>query len=163
MPSSRMSRVAVAGANIWLGRSSRCHCNEVRDQPPASRSLDAPIAASHSMHTKALLFYRVVKNISSTGRTICCTIHQPSIDVFEVRLHAEWPALRNCGWQFCNQPSLLPGQAFDELVLLKRGGVIIYSGTLGQYSADMVGYFESIPGVPPIANSFNPVRQLFSV
>ena len=27
---------------------------------------------------------RVVKNIVNTGRTIVCTIHQPSIDIFEV-------------------------------------------------------------------------------
>lgn len=49
-------------------------------------------------------------------------------------------------------------QAFDELVLLKRGGVVVYSGKLGRRSADMIAYFESIPGVPSIADGFNPVR-----
>ena len=28
---------------------------------------------------------RVVRNIVDTGRTITCTIHQPSVDIFEVR------------------------------------------------------------------------------
>ena len=28
---------------------------------------------------------RVVRNIVNTGRTIACTIHQPAIDIFEVR------------------------------------------------------------------------------
>ena len=37
-------------------------------------------------------------------------------------------------------------QAFDELVLMKRGGVLIYAGSLGKFSADMISYFEGIPG-----------------
>jgi hypothetical protein len=28
---------------------------------------------------------RVVRNIVDTGRTITCTVHQPSIEIFEVR------------------------------------------------------------------------------
>ena len=44
---------------------------------------------------------RTVRNIVDTGRTIVCTIHQPSIDIFE---------------------------SFDELLLLKRGGQTIYAG-----------------------------------
>ncbi len=44
---------------------------------------------------------RTVRNIVNTGRTIVCTIHQPSIDIFE---------------------------SFDELLLLKRGGQTIYAG-----------------------------------
>lgn len=31
----------------------------------------------------AAIVMRVVKNIVETGRTIVCTIHQPSIDIFE--------------------------------------------------------------------------------
>ena len=31
----------------------------------------------------AAIVMRVVKNIVSTGRTVVCTIHQPSIDIFE--------------------------------------------------------------------------------
>lgn len=31
----------------------------------------------------AAIVMRAVKNISDTGRTIVCTIHQPSIDIFE--------------------------------------------------------------------------------
>ena len=38
-------------------------------------------------------------------------------------------------------------QAFDELVLMKRGGVLIYAGSLGKFSADMISYFEGIPGI----------------
>ena len=35
---------------------------------------------------------RTVKNTVRTGRTVVCTIHQPSIDIFEVRQLAETPA-----------------------------------------------------------------------
>lgn len=31
----------------------------------------------------AAIVMRTVKNIADTGRTIVCTIHQPSIDIFE--------------------------------------------------------------------------------
>ena len=49
----------------------------------------------------AAIVMRTVRNIVNTGRTIVCTIHQPSIDIFE---------------------------SFDELLLLKRGGQTIYAG-----------------------------------
>ncbi|CDY72191.1 BnaUnng04900D [Brassica napus] len=63
----------------------------------------------------AAIVMRAVKNVAETGRTIVCTIHQPSIDIFE---------------------------AFDELVLLKRGGRMIYTGPLGQHSSHVIQYFE---------------------
>ncbi|KAJ6410935.1 hypothetical protein OIU84_007650 [Salix udensis] len=66
----------------------------------------------------AAIVMRAAKNIVETGRTVVCTIHQPSIDIFE---------------------------AFDELILMKIGGRIIYSGPLGQRSSRVIEYFESIP------------------
>jgi len=33
----------------------------------------------------AAVVMRVVRNIVDTGRTITCTIHQPSVNIFEVR------------------------------------------------------------------------------
>ena len=32
------------------------------------------------------------------------------------------------------------------MLLLKRGGEVIYNGPLGFQSRDMISYFESIPG-----------------
>ena len=58
---------------------------------------------------------RAVRNIVNTGRTIVCTIHQPSIDIFE---------------------------SFDELLLLKRGGETIFNGQLGKDSKDLIEYFQ---------------------
>ncbi|KAI8028254.1 Pleiotropic drug resistance protein 3 [Camellia lanceoleosa] len=75
-------------------------------------------------------------NVAETGRTIVCTIHQPSIDIFE---------------------------AFDELILLKSGGRIIYSGPLGQHSSSVIKYFEDISGVPKIKNNYNPATWMLDV
>ncbi|XP_039160267.1 pleiotropic drug resistance protein 3-like [Eucalyptus grandis] len=84
----------------------------------------------------AAIVMRVVKNIVSTGRTIVCTIHQPSIDIFE---------------------------AFDELILMKRGGQMIYSGELGERSNKLIEYFESIPGVPKIKDNYNPATWMLEI
>lgn len=34
-----------------------------------------------------------VRNTVDTGRTVTCTIHQPSIDIFEVRNHTDFTCL----------------------------------------------------------------------
>ena len=38
--------------------------------------------------------------------------------------------------------SLSSVQSFDELLLMKRGGRIIYFGPLGEHSRDLIQYFE---------------------
>ncbi|KAG2721209.1 hypothetical protein I3843_02G058000 [Carya illinoinensis] len=81
----------------------------------------------------AAIVMRAVKNVVATGRTTVCTIHQPSIDVFE---------------------------NFDELILMKIGGQIIYSGMLGHRSSKLIEYFEGISGVPKIKNNYNPATWM---
>ncbi|XP_057840625.2 ABC transporter G family member 36 [Cryptomeria japonica] len=84
----------------------------------------------------AAIVMRTVRNTVDTGRTIVCTIHQPSIDIFE---------------------------SFDELLLMKRGGQVIYSGPLGQNSGKVIEYFEAIPGVPKIKDKQNPATWMLEV
>ncbi|KAM1965448.1 hypothetical protein ACFX15_045785 [Malus domestica] len=84
----------------------------------------------------AAIVMRVVRNTVDTGRTVVCTIHQPSIDIFE---------------------------AFDELLLMKRGGQLIYSGPLGRNSHKVVEYFEAVPGVPKIKEKYNPATWMLEV
>uniref|UniRef100_A0A1J3CWN6 ABC transporter G family member 32 n=1 Tax=Noccaea caerulescens TaxID=107243 RepID=A0A1J3CWN6_NOCCA len=84
----------------------------------------------------AAIVMRTVRNIVNTGRTIVCTIHQPSIDIFE---------------------------SFDELLFMKRGGELIYAGPLGQKSCDLIKYFESIEGVTKIKPGHNPAAWMLDV
>ncbi|KAF7012500.1 hypothetical protein CFC21_026688 [Triticum aestivum] len=84
----------------------------------------------------AAIVMRVVRNTVNTGRTVVCTIHQPSIDIFE---------------------------SFDDLLLLKRGGQVIYAGELGRHSHKLVEYFEAIPGVAKITEGYNPATWMLEV
>ncbi|XP_024969108.1 ABC transporter G family member 35-like isoform X3 [Cynara cardunculus var. scolymus] len=84
----------------------------------------------------AAIVMRAVRNTVDTGRTVVCTIHQPSIDIFE---------------------------SFDELLLMKRGGQVIYAGPLGRNSQQIVDYFEEISGVPEIPEKYNPATWMLEV
>ncbi|KAJ9178919.1 hypothetical protein P3X46_010764 [Hevea brasiliensis] len=84
----------------------------------------------------AAIVMRTVRNTVDTGRTVVCTIHQPSIDIFE---------------------------AFDELFLMKRGGQEIYVGPLGRHSCHLIKYFEGIEGVPNIKDGCNPATWMLEV
>ncbi|XP_047320053.1 pleiotropic drug resistance protein 1-like [Impatiens glandulifera] len=84
----------------------------------------------------AAIVMRTLRNIVDTGRTIVCTIHQPSIDIID---------------------------SFDELLLLKRGGKQIYFGPLGQHSIDLINYFEAISGVEKIKDGYNPATWMLEV
>ncbi|XP_057969768.1 pleiotropic drug resistance protein 1-like [Malania oleifera] len=84
----------------------------------------------------AAIVMRTVRNTVDTGRTVVCTIHQPSIDIFE---------------------------AFDELFLMKRGGESIYVGPLGRLSCHLIKYFEAIEGVSKIKDGYNPATWMLEV
>ncbi|KAI4352600.1 hypothetical protein L6164_006836 [Bauhinia variegata] len=84
----------------------------------------------------AAIVLRTVRNTVDTGRTVVCTIHQPSIDIFE---------------------------AFDELLLMKRGGQVLYAGPLGRNSRKLIEYFEAIPGVPKIKDGYNPATWMLEI
>ncbi|XP_068652846.1 ABC transporter G family member 39-like [Aristolochia californica] len=84
----------------------------------------------------AAIVMRTVRNTVDTGRTVVCTIHQPSIDIFE---------------------------SFDELLLMKRGGQVIYAGPLGKHSHQLIDYFEDVKGVPNIAPGYNPATWMLEV
>ncbi|KAM5572773.1 hypothetical protein ABKV19_012699 [Rosa sericea] len=84
----------------------------------------------------AAIVMRTVRNTVDTGRTVVCTIHQPSIDIFD---------------------------AFDEMLLLKQGGEEIYVGPLGHHSSQMIEYFEEISGVSKIKDGYNPATWMLEV
>uniref|UniRef100_A0A0E0QPY6 ABC transporter domain-containing protein n=1 Tax=Oryza rufipogon TaxID=4529 RepID=A0A0E0QPY6_ORYRU len=70
----------------------------------------------------AAIVMRAVRNTVDTGRIVVCTIHQPSIEIFE---------------------------SFDELFLMKQGGEEIYVGPIGQQSCELIRYFEIKDGYNP--------------
>ncbi|KAB2069405.1 hypothetical protein ES319_A08G093800v1 [Gossypium barbadense] len=84
----------------------------------------------------AAVVMRTVRNTVDTGRTMVCTIHQPSIDIFD---------------------------AFDELLFLKRGGEEIYMGPLGHHSCHLIKYFEEINGTPKIKDGYNPATWMLEI
>ncbi|CAD6230904.1 unnamed protein product [Miscanthus lutarioriparius] len=84
----------------------------------------------------AAIVMRTVRNTVDTGRTVVCTIHQPSIDIFE---------------------------SFDELFLMKQGGEEIYVGPLGHHSSELIKYFEGIEGVKKIKDGYNPATWMLEV
>ncbi|EEE56847.1 hypothetical protein OsJ_06460 [Oryza sativa Japonica Group] len=49
------------------------------------------------------------------------------------------------------------------LLLLKRGGRVIYAGELGDHSHKLVEYFETILGVPSITEGYNPATWMLEV
>ncbi|VAH42773.1 unnamed protein product [Triticum turgidum subsp. durum] len=84
----------------------------------------------------AAIVMRAIRNTVDTGRTVVCTIHQPSIDIFE---------------------------SFDELFLMKRGGEEIYVGPLGRHSCELIRYLEAIENISKIKDGHNPATWMLEV
>ena len=76
---------------------------------PAVIFLDEPTSGLDSL--AADLVMDAMKAVTATGRTIICTIHQPSTCLFE---------------------------NFDHLLLLKTGGWTVFFGETGESSKDMI-------------------------
>ncbi len=83
---------------------------------PSIMFLDEPTTGLDSRSAEVVMHN--IRTIASSGRTIVCTIHQPSPSVFF---------------------------AFDKLLLLKKGGKVVYFGEVGQRATAIVKYFEAIP------------------
>ncbi|RLN91243.1 hypothetical protein BBJ28_00016968 [Nothophytophthora sp. Chile5] len=94
---------------------------------PSMLFLDEPTSGLDAHVAKAIM--DGVRKVADTGRTILCTIHQPSSEVFRV---------------------------FDSMLLLKRGGETVFFGDLGERAVEMISYFESIEGVQKLPPGYNP-------
>jgi hypothetical protein len=46
------------------------------------------------------------------------------------------------------------------MLLMKRGGRVVYMGPLGRNSQLLINYFESIRGVPRIKEGYNPAMWM---
>jgi hypothetical protein len=49
------------------------------------------------------------------------------------------------------------------MLLMKRGGQVIYMGPLGHHSHNLIEYFEAIQGVPRIKEGYNPATWMLDV
>eukprot|EP00299_Pterocystis_sp_00344_P019875 c9825_g1_i1.p1 GENE.c9825_g1_i1~~c9825_g1_i1.p1 ORF type:complete len:1418 (-),score=402.66 c9825_g1_i1:52-4305(-) len=101
---------------------------------PSLLFLDEPTSGLDAR--AALIVMRAVKNIARTNRTIICTIHQPSVVLFEM---------------------------FDNLLLLKKGGKTVYFGSLGPKNAHLKRYIENVPGAPPLQENENAANYVLEV
>jgi ABC-type multidrug transport system ATPase subunit len=100
---------------------------------PSLIFLDEPTSGLDSK--AALTVMKAMRELADTGRTVVATIHQPSLNIFEM---------------------------FDELLLLKKGGRTVFFGELGQCCKGLVDYFESL-GAPPIEVGENPANWMLKV
>ena len=83
----------------------------------------------------ALLVMKALKKMCNTGRTVVATIHQPSSAVFDM---------------------------FDDLLLLKKGGEVVFFGDLGSCSCNLVSYFEDL-GTSSMNKGENPATWMLNV
>lgn len=106
---------------------------ELAAKPELLLFLDEPTSGLDS--GAAFNIIRFLRKLADAGQAILCTIHQPSSVLFE---------------------------HFDEVVLLKSGGRVVYAGELGKDSQKLIKYFESHGG-PKCPQDANPAEWMLSV
>ncbi|RHY36194.1 hypothetical protein DYB34_012636, partial [Aphanomyces astaci] len=100
---------------------------------PSILFLDEPTTGLDSR--AATIVMECIKRIAESGRTVVCTIHQPSTVLFEL---------------------------FDKLLLLKSGGELVYFGDLGSKSIHLLEYFANFAGLEPMASTENPATYMLN-
>ena len=103
---------------------------ELASKPELLIFLDEPTSGLDS--GAAFNIVRFLRKLADAGQAILCTIHQPSSVLFE---------------------------HFDELVLLKSGGRIVYHGELGKGSRTLIDYFEK-NGAKHCSSKANPAEYM---
>ena len=98
---------------------------ELAAKPELLLFLDEPTSGLDS--GAAFNIIRFLRKLADSGQALLVTIHQPSSVLFEY---------------------------FDELLLLKSGGRVVYHGSLGKDSTTLIDYFErnGAKKCPPKAN-----------
>lgn len=85
---------------------------ELAAKPSMLLFLDEPTSGLDGQ--SAFTICRVLRKLADNGQTILCTIHQPSSLLFE---------------------------SFDRLLLLQRGGQVVYNGPVGKEGSHVIKYF----------------------
>lgn len=103
---------------------------ELAAKPELLLFLDEPTSGLDS--GAAFNIIRFLRKLADNGQALLVTIHQPSAVLFEY---------------------------FDELLLLKSGGRVVYHGGLGQDSKELIHYFEK-NGAPKCPADANPAEYM---
>lgn len=116
----------------------------------------------HQKFCSAMQVVTTLRRIADENRTICATIHQPSssgecIFLSEIVLSRATHLTESLSYS----PSEV-FEMFDDLLLLKKGGHVVYHGELGPSSSKLVRYFEGL-GAPPISVGENPANYMLDV
>ena len=106
---------------------------ELASKPELLLFLDEPTSGLDS--GAAFNIVRFLRKLADAGQAILCTIHQPSSVLFEY---------------------------FDELLLLKSGGRVVYHGSVGKDSRQLIDYFERNGGKKCAPDS-NPAEYMLEV
>jgi ATP-binding cassette subfamily G (WHITE) protein 2 (SNQ2) len=106
---------------------------ELASKPELLLFLDEPTSGLDSL--AAFNIVRFLRRLADAGQAVLCTIHQPSAVLFE---------------------------QFDELLLLKSGGRVVYNGALGSDSKTLINYFERNGGKKCSLNA-NPAEVSLSI
>ncbi|KAI9835623.1 MAG: hypothetical protein M1837_003696 [Sclerophora amabilis] len=106
---------------------------ELASKPELLMFLDEPTSGLDS--GAAFNIVRFLRKLADAGQAILCTIHQPSSVLFE---------------------------HFDELLLLKSGGRVVYHGSLGTDSRTLISYLERNGG-KKCPRKANPAEYMLEV
>ena len=105
---------------------------ELVAKPSLLLFLDEPTSGLDSQSAWSIVQF--MRALADSGQSILCTIHQPSATLFE---------------------------QFDRLLLLKKGGKMVYFGDIGENSQALLSYFERQSGVK-CGESENPAEYILN-
>jgi ABC-type multidrug transport system ATPase subunit len=119
--------IGVPGAGLNLEQRKRVSMGIELAAKPDILFLDEPTSGLDGQ--SAISMIQLLKKLSRSGQTILCTIHQPAAAVIEV---------------------------FDNLLLLVKGGRVVYEGPLGDRCLIALNYFARF--AEPCDPSRNPAE-----